>query len=395
MSSTKAYLKRHTAVAALMATAIVGGFGAYQLNDAQAEEAQVSAAPAAPEVEVTAIQPEELRQWREFSGRLTAVDYVEIRPRVGGTIQKVAFSDGDYVEKGDLLFVIDPRPFEAAVARAEADIASAKSQLVLTEAELKRAEELVERSFVSKSAYDKRKNDHEVALATLKSAEAQLTTAKLNLDYAHVTAPVSGIVSRAEITVGNVIEAGPAAPVLTTLVSNDQLYAEFNVDERTYIAAKRQASKGGSMPIVMTLAGDASVSYEGELSSFDNRLDLRSGTIRARAVFANTDGALTPGMFADIRLGSPAKEEVLVVSDKAIGTDQDKKFVYTVNSDNIVEYREVKLGRNVGGGRVVLAGLEAGERVVVNGLQRVRPNIQVTARMVDEVVQTAMASQSR
>lgn len=395
MSSTKAYLKRHTAVAALMATAIVGGFGAYQLNDAQAEEAQVSAAPAAPEVEVTAIQPEELRQWREFSGRLTAVDYVEIRPRVGGTIQKVAFSDGDYVEKGDLLFVIDPRPFEAAVARAEADIASAKSQLVLAEAELKRAEELVERSFVSKSAYDKRKNDHEVALATLKSAEAQLTTAKLNLDYAHVTAPVSGIVSRAEITVGNVIEAGPAAPVLTTLVSNDQLYAEFNVDERTYIAAKRQASKGGSMPIVMTLAGDASVSYEGELSSFDNRLDLRSGTIRARAVFANTDGALTPGMFADIRLGSPAKEEVLVVSDKAIGTDQDKKFVYTVNSDNIVEYREVKLGRNVGGGRVVLAGLEAGERVVVNGLQRVRPNIQVTARMVDEVVQTAMASQSR
>ncbi|WP_417461318.1 efflux RND transporter periplasmic adaptor subunit [Kordiimonas sp.] len=392
MSSTKAYLKRHTAVAALMATAIVGGFGAYQLNDVQAEEAGVAEAPAAPEVEVTAIQPEELRQWREFSGRLTAVDYVEIRPRVGGTIQKVAFSDGDYVEKGELLFVIDPRPFEAAVARAEADIASAKSQLILTEAELKRAAELVESSFVSKSAYDKRKNDHEVAVATLKSAEAQLTTAKLNLDYAHVTAPVSGVVSRAEITVGNVIEAGASAPVLTTLVSNDQLYAEFNVDERTYIAAKRQASKGGAMPVVMTLAGD-SVSYEGELSSFDNRLDLRSGTIRARAVFQNTDGALTPGMFADIRLGSPAKEEVLVVSDKAVGTDQDKKFVYTVNSDNIVEYREVKLGRSVGGGRVVLSGLEAGERVIVNGLQRVRPNIQVAARTVDQAVQTAMASQ--
>ncbi len=392
MSSTKAYLKRHTAVAALMATAIVGGFGAYQLNDVQAEEAGVAEAPAAPEVEVTAIQPEELRQWREFSGRLTAVDYVEIRPRVGGTIQKVAFSDGDYVEKGELLFVIDPRPFEAAVARAEADIASAKSQLILTEAELKRAAELVESSFVSKSAYDKRKNDHEVAVATLKSAEAQLTTAKLNLDYAHVTAPVSGVVSRAEITVGNVIEAGASAPVLTTLVSNDQLYAEFNVDERTYIAAKRQASKGGAMPVVMTLAGD-SVSYEGELSSFDNRLDLRSGTIRARAVFQNTDGALTPGMFADIRLGSPAKEEVLVVSDKAVGTDQDKKFVYTVNSDNIVEYREVKLGRSVGGGRVVLSGLEAGERVIVNGLQRVRPNIQVAARTVDQAVHTAMASQ--
>ncbi|WP_417457671.1 efflux RND transporter periplasmic adaptor subunit [Kordiimonas sp.] len=393
MSNTKAYLKRHTAVAALLATAVVGGFGAYHFNDVQADEAPVAAAPAAPEVEVTAIQPEELRQWREFSGRLTAVDYVEIRPRVGGTIHKVAFADGDYVKKGDLLFVIDPRPFEAAVARAEADIASAKSQLILTEAELKRAAELVESSFVSKSAYDKRKNDQEVALATLKSAEAQLTTAKLNLDYAHVTAPVSGIVSRAEITVGNLIETGAAAPVLTTIVSNDELYAEFNVDERTYIAAKRQASKGGSMPVVMTLSGDASVSYEGELSSFDNRLDLRSGTIRARAVFQNTDGALTPGMFADIRLGSPAKEEVLVVSDKAVGTDQDKKFVYTVNSDNIVEYREVKLGRSVGGGRVVLSGLEAGERVIVNGLQRVRPNIQVAARTVEQPVQTAMVGQ--
>ena len=229
----------------------------------------------------------------------------------------------------------------------------------------------------------------------MKSAEAELTTAKLNLDYAHVTAPVSGVVSRAEITEGNVIEAGASAPVLTTIVSNDKLYAEFNVDEHTYINAKRQGAKGAAMPVVMSLAGDADVSYEGELYSFDNKLDLRSGTIRARAVFDNTDGALTPGMFAEIRLGAPSKEEVLVVSDKAVGTDQDKKFVYTVNAENVVEYREVKLGRAVSGGRVVLAGLEPGDRVVVNGLQRVRPNITVVARLEDKAVQTASVTQSR
>ncbi|WP_262690217.1 efflux RND transporter periplasmic adaptor subunit [Kordiimonas aestuarii] len=395
MSSTKAYLKRHTAVAALLATALIGGVSVYHLDDAYAGEAPQASAPATPEVVVSTIEPEALRQWSEFSGRLTAVDYVEIRPRVGGTIHEVAFEDGDYVNKGDLLFVIDPRPFEAAVARAEAQLASARSQLVLSEAELKRAAELVESSFVSKSAYDKRKNDFDVAQATLTSAEAELTTAKLNLDYAHVTAPVSGVVSRAEITEGNVIEAGVSAPVLTTIVSNDKLYAEFNVDERTYVNAKRQGSKGGKMPVIMSLAGDASVSYEGELYSFDNKLDLRSGTIRARAVFENTDGALTPGMFAEIRLGSPTKEDVLVVSDKAIGTDQDKKFVYTVNDDNVVEYREVKLGRAVSGGRVVLTGLQPGDRVIINGLQRVRPNVTVAARSDDAVVQTASAAQSR
>lgn len=395
MSSKKAYLKRHTAIAALLAAALVGGVGAYHLDDAHAGEAPAAAAPAAPEVVVNTLRAEAIRQWSEFSGRLTAVDYVEIRPRVGGTIHEVAFEDGDFVNKGDLLFVIDPRPFEAALARAEAQLASAKSQVVLTEAELKRAAELVESSFVSKSAYDKRKNDYDVALAAVKSAEAELTTAKLNLDYAHVTAPVSGIVSRPEITEGNLIEAGLSAPVLTTIVSNDKLYAEFNVDERTYVAAKRQGAEGGKMPVVLTLAGDKSVSYEGELYSFDNKLDLRSGTIRARAVFENKDGALTPGMFADIRLGSPSKEEVLVVSDRAVGTDQDKKFVYTVNSDNVVEYREVKLGRSVQGGRVVLAGLEAGDRVIVNGLQRVRPNVTVAAKNEDTVQTASNAIQSR
>ncbi|WP_417449783.1 efflux RND transporter periplasmic adaptor subunit [Kordiimonas sp.] len=395
MSSTKAYLKRHTAIAALLAATLIGGVGAYHLDDAHAGEAPIADAPAAPEVVVTTIAPEVMRQWSEFSGRLTAVDYVEIRPRVGGTIHKVAFEDGDFVNKGDLLFVIDPRPFEAAVARAEAQLASAKSQLVLSEAELKRATELVESSFVSKSAYDQRQNDFAVAQAALKSAQAELTTAKLNLDYAHVTAPVAGVVSRAEITEGNVIETGASAPVLTTIVANDRLYAEFNVDERTYVNAKRQGAKGGKMPVIMSLAGDADVSYEGELYSFDNKLDLRSGTIRARAVFDNTDGALTPGMFAEIRLGSPTKEEVLVVSDKAVGTDQDKKFVYTVNDKNVVVYREVKLGRAVSGGRVVLAGLDAGDRVIVNGLQRVRPNVTVTARNQDSSVQTASALQSR
>ncbi|TNE60513.1 MAG: efflux RND transporter periplasmic adaptor subunit [Alphaproteobacteria bacterium] len=379
MSTTRGNLKRTTAIS-LIALAIIGGTASWHYNDANAQtEPTTEAAPSAPAVEVVTVTPQTMRQWNKFSGRLTAVDYVEIRPRVGGTIQRVAFQDGDHVNKGDLLFVIDPRPFEAEVARAEAALVSAESQVELTKAELARAGELLKQDFVSKSVYDQRQNAYDVAVATVQSAKAALRYAKLNLDYAYVKAPVSGIVSRPEITVGNVIEAGASAPVLTTLVSNDKLYAEFDVDERTYVAARRQAATGGAMPVELTLAGDDGVVYNGQLYSFDNKLDLRSGTIRARALLENTDGALTPGMFADIRLGSPSKQQLLIVSDRAVGTDQDKKFVYTVAEDGVVQYREVKLGQSVKGGRVVLAGLEAGDRVIVNGLQRVRPNIQVTA----------------
>lgn len=378
MSTIKSALKRKVALVAIVSALSATTAGLYHFDHAGAsEEAPVVAS--LPSVSVTSLAPQSVRQWSDFSGRLTAVDYVEVRPLVSGTITEVAFEDGDKVEEGDLLFVIDPRPFEAAVARAEANLQSATSQVELAEAQLKRAAELVQEQFVSESVYDQRQKDFEVAVAAVKSAEAELRYAKLDLEHAHVKAPVSGVVSRPEITLGNVIDAGPSAPVLTTVVSTDQLYAEFDVDERTFIQAKRQSAGDNTMPVSLTLAGD-DVAYKGELYSFDNRLDLSSGTIRARAIVENTDGALTPGMFASISLGAAAESNVLVVSDKAIGTDQGKKFVLTVNAENRVAYNEVTLGNAVEGGRIVLEGLKEGDRVITGGLHRVRPNAMVAVQ---------------
>lgn len=381
MSTLKSALKRKVALIAVVSALSATTAGIYHIDHAGAmEEAPVVAT--LPTVSVTNIALQSVRQWSEFSGRLTAVDYVEVRPLVSGTITEVAFEDGDRVEEGDLLFVIDPRPFEAAVARAEANLQSANSQIELAEAQLRRAAELVQEQFVSESVYDQRQKDFDVAVATVKSAEAELRYAKLDLEHAHVKAPVSGVVSRPEITLGNVIDAGPSAPVLTTVVSTDELYAEFDVDERTFIQAKRQSAGGIAMPVSLTLAGD-DVAYNGELYSFDNRIDLSSGTIRARAIVKNTDGALTPGMFASISLGSANETEVLVVSDKAIGTDQGKKYVLTVNAENRVAYNEVTLGASVGGGRIIIDGLAPGDRVITGGLHRVRPNVTVA---VEETV---------
>ncbi len=378
MSTFKSALKRKVALVAVVSTLSATTAGYYHFDHAGASE-EAAVVAALPTVSVTNLTSQTVRQWSDFSGRLTAVDYVEVRPLVSGTITEVAFEDGDHVEEGDLLFVIDPRPFEAAVARAEANLQSANSQVELADAQLKRAAELVQEQFVSESVYDQRQKDFEVAIAAVKSAEAELRTAKLDLEHAHVTAPVSGVVSRPEITLGNVIGAGPAAPVLTTVVSTDELYAEFDVDERTFIQAKRQSAGGNTMPVSLTLAGD-NVAYEGELYSFDNRLDLSSGTIRARAIVKNTDGALTPGMFASISLGAASESEVLVVSDKAIGTDQGKKFVLTVDAQNRVAYNEVTLGDSVEGGRIVLAGLNEGDRIITGGLHRVRPNVTVAVQ---------------
>lgn len=378
MSTIKSALKRKVALVAIVSALSATTAGFYHFDHAGASE-EAAVVAALPTVSVTNLAPQSVRQWNDFSGRLTAVDYVEVRPLVSGTITEVAFEDGDRVEEGDLLFIIDPRPFEAAVARAEANLQSANSQVELADAQLKRAAELVQEQFVSESVYDQRQKDFEVAVAAVKSAEAELRTAKLDLEHAHVKAPVSGVVSRPEITLGNVIDAGPAAPVLTTVVSTDELYAEFDVDERTFIQAKRQSAGGKSMPVSLTLAGD-DVAYEGELYSFDNRLDLSSGTIRARAIVKNTDGALTPGMFASISLGAANESEVLVVSDKVIGTDQGKKFVLTVDANDRVAYNEVTLGDSVDGGRIVLAGLEEGDRIITGGLHRVRPNVTVAVQ---------------
>ncbi len=345
-----------------------------QANSSKTAQASVQAP--IPSVDVVTVQPQSVRMWKTFSGRLRAVDYVEIRPRVGGTITNVLFEEGAIVEKGAPLFVIDPRPFETEFSSARAELQSAQSRTTLTKQELARAKGLVKKNAISQSRFDAAKNDYQVAIASINSAKARMRRANLDLEYAHIKAPVSGRISRAEITQGNVIEAGPNAPVLTTIVSIDQLYAEFDVDEQTYIQTRRKTT-GATMPVELTLTSDATVVYPGVMHSFDNQLDTTSGTIRARAIFNNKDGALVPGMFATVRLGSTSEQATVLVSDRAVRTDQDKKYVYIVTPDNTVAYREVKLGQALKGQRVVLSGLEPGVRVLVNSLQRVVPNMEV------------------
>jgi multidrug efflux system membrane fusion protein len=359
-------------------TAISGGFYyAAQALAAHTDQSQV--VPPIPAVTVVTLEPKHLRIWTAFSGRLEAVDQVEVRPRVGGAIQEVLFKEGTIVKAGDPLYVIDPRPYEAAVDSAEATLASAKSQAQLAKTELDRAADLVKKKNISRSTYDARLNDYRVALASIDAANAALKKANLDLEYAHISAPISGRISRAEITIGNVIEADSNAPILTTIVSNDKVYAEFDVDEQTYVKTIRHSSESEPMPVELRLSEDDGVVYNGKIHSFDNRLDTRSGTIRARAIFENKDGVLVPGMYASVRLGSPEAIDTLLISERAIGTDQDKKFVYIVNSEGKIAYREVTLGGRAEGKRIVLSGLRAGAELVVNNLQRVQPGMAVKA----------------
>lgn len=333
-------------------------------------------AESVPSVEVMTLHPQSVRIWSKFSGRLRAVDFVQVRPRVGGTITQMLFEEGAIVEKGDPLFVIDPRPFEAEFSSARAALETAQSQTTLAKSELRRAKGLVQKNVISQSRFDAAKNEYQVAMASINAAKARMKQASLDLEYAHIKAPVSGRISRAEITVGNVIESGLTAPVLTTIVSIDQLYAEFDVDEQTYIKTRRQAA-GGIMPVELSLTSDPSAVYRGVIHSFDNQLNTASGTIRARAIFDNKDGALVPGMFVTVRLGSPSEQSILLVSDRAVRTDQEKKYVYIVTPERKVAYREVKLGRVLEAQRVVLSGLKSGDQVLVNSLQRVRPDMEV------------------
>ncbi len=361
-------------LAALLTTAS----GLYYATGASADnDTAQQATPPAPNVEVTELTPTEIRTWTRFSGRLTPVASAEIKPLVAGTIQQVLFEDGQLVHEGDPLFVIDPRTHEAQLRRAEAELATARSRERLTRDELERARQLLENKLISRSIYDNAASDHQVAQASVQAAESAVNQARLNVEYAHVRAPISGRVGRAELTVGNVVGAGATAPVLTTIVADDQLYAEFNVDEQTYIRSVRRIQQQEEMPVELTLAGDDAQVYRGRIHAFDNRLDVASGTIRARAIFSNTDGALTPGMYANISLGSASTQAALLVPDRAIGTNQNRKFVYVVDEQNTVQYREVTLGNHFQAHRVILSGVEAGERIAVNSLAHLRPSAVV------------------
>lgn len=352
--------------------------------------ANAAEAPAAmPPMPVAAMVMEEkpVSIWKEFPGRLEAVDSVELRPQVSGIIKEIKFEDGQMVKSGDILFVIDPRPYEAEAAQARADYQAAKTQYDLAQKELKRAEDLIASGTIPKRTYDERLNTQLVSKSTIASAEARLKRAQLNIDYAHVRAPISGRVGRAEITKGNLVDAGPGAPVLTTIVSSEGIYADFEIDEQTYLGHVRGAPQTQpdekKIPVSLSLQSLPDAIYEGTIHSFDNRIDPKSGTVRARALFANTDGTLLPGMFAAIRLGSAESKTALTIPERTIGTDQDRKFVYVVGPENKVAYREVTLGDTINGERIVLKGLEKGELVITEGIMKIRPDMIVEPQVTD------------
>jgi membrane fusion protein, multidrug efflux system len=374
--------------------AAAGGL-AVRSENARHVATSATAAQSAMPVTVRTLAAQKVRVWSEFSGRLQAVDAAEIRPEVGGRITQVLFEDGQTVKAGDVLFVIDPRPYEAAVVRAEASLVSARANAEYARIERDRAATLITSHAVSQHDLDQRGNASRVADAAVQTAEADLQRAKLDLEHAHVLAPITGRASRPEITVGNLVQAGPNAPLLTTIVANDTIYAAFEVDEQTYVDSIRDTASGRDqerrIPVELSLPGDRSHVYRGTIYSFDNRIDVTSGTIRARARFDNTDGALLPGMFVSVKLAEGADRDELLVPDRAIGSDQSRKFVYVVAADNKVAYREVRLGKHVASQRVALEGLQAGDRVVVDGVQRLRPNTVVAAQEAAPNTEVAVA----
>lgn len=349
------------------------------LSSAQA--AEVSQVPKA-EVDVATVVFKSISEWQSYSGRLEAVDKVDIRPLVPGTIVAVHFKDGALVKKGDLLFTLDQRPYLAEVDRAAGQLAAAESRAGYTATDAGRAARLVVENAIAKRDYDEKQNAAREALARVKVAKAALDAARVNLSYTEIKAPVAGRVSRAELTVGNVVSTGATAPLLTRLVSVSPIYASFDVDEQTYLRYLNQAS-GGTAPVSLGLADEEGYSRQGAVDSIDNQLDTQSGTIRVRARFDNANGALLPGLYARIKVGGGKPFETVLVDDSAIGTDQARKFVLVVGAEDRVEYREVTLGNLHEGLRIVTSGLKAGDRVIVNGVQRVRPNDTVHANSVD------------
>jgi len=349
------------------------------LRSGDAEAAIAPSASPALLVDVAEVSSRRIRDWHEYSGRLEAVDRVEIRPLVSGTLVAVHFKDGGIVRKGDVLFSIDARPYQAAVDRARAEVAAAKAGVAYTAADLHRARRLLAKNAIAKRDFEEKRNAARIAAAGQQAAEAALASAELDLEHTKIIAPVSGRVSRAEVTGGNVVAAGADGPALTTLVSVDQVYASFEVDEQSFLSFVNPArAQAGQASVLMGLSNEQGFPRRGRIASIDNRLDAASGTIRVRAVFDNAEGMLVPGLYARIRLDGSAPRSVVLVDEAAIGTDQDKRFVMVVDEENRTAYREVQLGALREGMRVVESGLTPGERIVVNGLQRIRPGDSVT-----------------
>jgi membrane fusion protein, multidrug efflux system len=356
---------------------LFSGFGHSRSKPAQAAQAPL------PEVTVAEVIHRPLREWQEFSGRLQAVNTVEVRPRVSGYVDRVAFQDGARVKKGQLLFQIDPRPFQAEVERLAAERTRSVSDLELAKANRARAERLINAHAISREEYERQVAAEASAHGALGSIDASLQEARLNREFTEVRAPIDGHVSRAVITAGNLVTS---ASLLTTLVSDDPVYVYFDADEQTYLryakAKHDHPRENAGSDVNIGLTDEDGYPHSGQLDFIDNQVDATSGTIRARAALANPDGRYTPGLFARVRLVGGEDRDSVLIEDRAVGTDLSKKFVLTLTKDNRIEYRLVELGPEINGLRVVTQGLAANELIVVNGLQHVRPGQNVTATRV-------------
>ena len=360
-------------------------------SNAAAQAAAAAAAAPPPQVDVAQVISKQVTEFDEFTGRFEAVERVEIRPRVSGYIASVNFAEGREVHKGDVLFVIDQRPYEADYKHAKAQLDQARSQSTLAKSERERATKLLQAHAISQEEYDTRVAGLEQADANVEAAQAALDTSALNLTFTKITAPISGRISRALVTEGNLVATGQT--LLTTLVSIDPIYVRFDGDEQAFLRYTKIArelaaqAKSGSKaneagttgsPVMVGLANEPGYPHDGVMVFVDNELDPTTGTIRGRARLDNHDRAFTPGLFARVKLMGSNQYNALLINDSSVGTDQTVRYVLVVGADNKVQYRPVKLGPIIDGLRVVTDGLKAGETIVVSGLQRVRPGSPVT-----------------
>lgn len=348
-------------------------------------------APQLMEVSVAVVPEREITEWDEYTGRLESVETVEIRPQVSGYLQQVNFEEGRDVRKGDVLFVIDPRPYAAALEQAEAELERTKTAAMLAQTDLERADKLVATRAISQEEFDQRRAALASAQSAVKAAEAAISVARLNLSYTRVTSPINGRVGRAEVTVGNLVSGGLTgqATRLTTVVSLSPMYVYFEAAERDYLkyidlarSGQRPLSREHANPVLMALGNDPEFKHQGYMDFVDNRVDPGTGTLLGRAVFPNPDQFLVPGMFVRVRLVGNNKYVGALINDRAILTDQDRRYVLVVGEGDVLEYRAITPGPMVDGLRAVREGLKPGERIIVNGLQRVRPGMPVKPRMV-------------
>jgi RND family efflux transporter MFP subunit len=352
---------------------------------AACQEQQAAPLPPLPQVTVSQPAVREVIEWDEYTGRLEAVDTVDVRARVSGYLQSVHFTDGAMVKKGTLLFVIDPRPYQAELDRAKAALEQALARLERTQKDLNRAQQLVKSRAISQEEVDTRSADQREAQEAVQAARAAVEAARLNVEFTQVKAPISGRISRQFVTEGNLITGGTAqATLLTTIVSLDPIYGYFEVDERAYLKythlwrnGTNAASRNGKTPVYLGLANETGFPHQGHLDFIDNRLDPNTGTMTGRALFSNPDLALVPGLFARTRLPGSGRYEAVLIPDVAIGSDQTQRFALVVNEQSTVEYRKVDVGPIIDGLRVIRNGLQPQDWVIVNGVQRVRPGARV------------------